>query len=366
VVGAGPAGLIAGEYAARTGAKVLVLDRKREIGNPVRCAEGLGAMNFELINLKPSSDFVMNTVNKAVIFSPSGKKLEIEIPYKRFFLHILDRAGFERALAARYKSQGGELLLGTNVLDLVKKEGKIKGLKTTKGDVSGKVIIGADGVESRVGRWCGLSTRLKLNQIFSTAQHMLVDHDCEGNGIEIYFGEKFAPGGYAWMFPKGKGEANFGLGVLASHKKRPIELLTKFKEEKAKQARSTRLVTGCIPSTKPLSKTVKDNVMLVGDAARQTNPVSGGGIANAMVAGKLAGDIAGKVVMENQPISHLEEYERAWRKELEKTLLKKFKQRRILETDKGMERMFKLMKFAAFLRPIIPKSLLVKWLRPDF
>jgi digeranylgeranylglycerophospholipid reductase len=323
-------------------------------------------MNFELLDLKPSSEFVMNTVNKAVIFSPSGKKLEIEIPYKRFFLHILDRAGFERALAARYNSRGGELLLGTNVLGLVKKEGKIKGLKTTKGDVFGKIIIGADGVESRVGRWCGLSTRLKLNQIFSTAQHMLVDHDCEGNAIEIYFGEKFAPGGYAWMFPKGKGEANFGLGVLASYKKRPIELLAKFKEEKAKHARSTRLVAGCIPSTKPPSRTVMDNVMLVGDAARQTNAVSGGGIANSIIAGKLAGEIAGKVLVENKPLSDLNEYEKAWRDELEKTLNKKFRQRRILESDKNMERMFKVMKLAAFLRPIIPKILLMKWLRPDF
>lgn len=358
--------MIAGEYAAKRGARVLVVDRKRDIGTPVRCAEGLGALNFENLGLDPSPEFILNTVNKAVIFSPSGKRLEVKVPYKEFFMHILDRAGFEKALATRMGDKGGELLLDTNAMGLIKTEGKIRGVKTTKGDVFGKVLIGADGVESRIGRWCGMSTRLKLNEIFTTAQYTLVDFESDLDAFEIHFGEKFAPGGYAWLFPKGKNEANFGLGFLASYKKRPIELLSKFKDERMKSAHSTRLIAGCIPSTKPLSKTVFQNVMLVGDAARQTNPVSGGGIANALVAGKLAGDIAGRVVMENRPISHLEEYEGAWRGELEKILLKKFKQRRILESDKSMERMFKLMKFAAFLRPIVPKSLLVKWLRPDF
>ncbi len=366
MVGAGPAGLVAGEYAARKGAKVLVIDRKREIGLPVRCAEGLGAKSFQLLGLEPSSDFVANTVNKAMLISPKGRKLEVYVPYKEFTLYILDRTRFERALASRLKANGGETLLGNTVTGLIRKEGKINGVCTTQGDVKAKIIIGADGVESRVGRWCGLAKRLKLNQIISTAQYTLVDMEGVDDHFEIHFGSKYSPGGYAWMFPKGKKEANLGLGVLASTNKKPSELLKKFKEERAKDAHSTRLITGCIPSTLPLPKTVKDNVILVGDAARQTNAVSGGGIANAILAGKIAGELAGKVSTKNQPISRLEEYERLWRSHLEKILVKKFKQRRFLEDDRKNERMFSMMKLAAFLKPILPKSLIVRWLTPNF
>ncbi len=366
VVGAGPGGLVAGEYAARKGASVLVVDKKREIGTPVRCAEGLGAINFELIGLEPSRDFVMNTVNKVWIFSPKGKKLEINIPYKEFSLHILDRSGFEKALAKRLTKAGGRIVLDTVVSGLVKKEHRIVGVKTSKGEIRGKVIIGADGVESRIGRWCNLTKRLKLNEIFSTAQQMLVDLDGVDDHVEIHFNSRFAPGGYAWVFPKGGGEANFGLGILGTYKKKPIELLSEFKQERAKDAHATRLVTGCIPSTLPPQKTVKDNVLLVGDSARQTNAVSGGGIANALIAGKFAGEVAGKVACGNQPISNLSEYERLWRNELENTLIKKFKQRRFLENDKKKQRIFAVLKLVLVLKPLIPKSMVVRWLRPNF
>ena len=366
VVGAGPGGLVAGEYAARAGASVLVVDKKREIGVPVRCAEGLGYPTFKLLGLDTQSDFVENKINKAVLFSPSGKKLEIGIPYQEFSLYTLDRSPFEKALANRLKKAKGEILLGTTGKGLLKNEGKITGLKTTCGEIHAKIIIGADGVESRIGRWCGLSKRLKLNEIFTTAQHTLMNLKGVDDHFEIYFGSKYAPTGYAWMFPRGNGSANFGLGVLASSKKRPLELLARFKKDKAPNAQSVRMVTGCIPSTLPLPKTVLDNVILVGDAARQTNAVSGGGIANAILAGKIAGEVSGLVAVGSQPRSYLQEYERLWRRELEKKLIKKLKQRRFLEDDDSAERMVRVLGIIAKLKPIIPKSLIVKWLSPAF
>lgn len=366
VVGAGPAGCVAAEYAASAGAKVLVIDKKREIGSPVRCAEGLGYPSFKLLGLDTKSDFVDNKVNKAVMFSPSGKKLEIDVPYQEFSLYILDRSQFEKALAKRVKVAGGEILLDCAALGLIKKNGKSIGLKTSKGNIFSKIIIGADGIEGRVGRACGLSKRLKLNEVFSTAQYTLMNMKGVDDHFEIHFGSKYAPSGYAWMFPKGNGVANFGLGVLASTKKSPLRMLEKFKSDRAPRAHSIRFVSGCIPSTLPLSKTVKDNIMLVGDCARQTNAVSGGGIANGIIAGKIAGKVAGKTIVENKPISYLQEYDRLWRLKLEKTLIKKLKQRSYLEDDKKAERMVRVLRVIAKLKPIIPKSLIVKWLSPAF
>jgi digeranylgeranylglycerophospholipid reductase len=343
-----------------------VIDKKVEIGSPVRCAEGLGYPSFKLLGLDPSSSFVSNKVNRARLFSPKGKRLEVNIPYKEFTLYTLDRSQFEKTLADRVKRSGGDIILGTNVLNLVKKGDNYTGLRTSEGEISTRIIIGADGVESRIGRLCGLSKRLKSNEIFTCAQHVLVNLKDVDDHFEIHFGSKYAPSGYAWMFPKGDGEANFGLGVLASTKKRPTELLAKFKRDKAPNAKSVRMVAGCIPSTLPLPKAVKDNVILVGDAARQTNAVSGGGIANAMFAGKIAGEVAGTMIAKGKPVSYLQEYEKLWRAELEKTLIKKLKQRRFLESDSASEKMVRVLKIVARLKPIIPKSLIVKWLSPAF
>jgi digeranylgeranylglycerophospholipid reductase len=323
-------------------------------------------MNLKLLDIDPTSDFIMNTLNRAHIISPSGKTLKIHVPYKEFALHILDRSGFEKELAKRFKDQGGEIILGTTVVGLMREGGNITGVRTAKGNITGNVIIGCDGVESRIGRFCGLTKMLNMNQIFSTAQYMLVDLEGVDDHFEIHFGQRYAPGGYAWLFPKGKGEVNLGLGILGTSKKKPIDYLKEFKKDKAPNAHFTRFVSGCIPSTLPPPKTVKDNVLLVGDAARQTNAVSGGGIANSMKAGKIAGAVAGKVASENLPISRLEEYETLWRAELEKTLIKKFKQRRFLGDDKKNQRIFNAMRLAYFFKPIIPKGVIVRWLRPDF
>jgi digeranylgeranylglycerophospholipid reductase len=342
------------------------VDKKKEIGSPVRCAEGLGYPSFALLGLDTKSEFVQNKVNRAVMFSPSGRKLDINVPYQEFSLYILDRSRFEKDLANTVRKKKGDILLNTAALDLVKKDKKVVGLKTSQGEISSKIIIGADGVESRIGRLCGLSKRLKLNEIFTCVQHTLVDLEGVDDHFEIHFGSKYAPGGYAWMFPKGNGMANFGLGVLASTKKRPLKLLEKFKSDHANSASSIRFVGGCIPSTCPLPKTVSDNIMLVGDAARQTNAVSGGGIANAILAGRMAGEIAGRVVTNNKPIKELMDYDRLWRIALEKVLKKKLKQRRYLEDDRTCERMFSFLKLAATLKPIIPKRLIVKWLTPNF
>jgi digeranylgeranylglycerophospholipid reductase len=184
--------------------------------------------------------------------------------------------------------------------------------------------------------------------------------------FEIYFGSKYSPSGYAWMFPKGNGEANLGLGVLASTKQRPLKLLSKFKHDRAKDAHSARLVFGCIPSTLPPQRTVRDNVILVGDSARQTNSVSGGGIANAIICGKIAGEICGRYIAEKKPISYLQTYETLWREKLEKILIKKRKQRQYLESDSKAEKMVKIMKIVAKLKPIIPKSVIIRWLSPAF
>lgn len=366
IVGAGPAGLMTCEHSAKQGAKTLVIDRKKEIGVPVRCAEGLGRSTFKELGLEENPNWIFNVTKGVKIISPKGRELSIKVPYEEYQINILSRSEFEKMLASRALSGGGEILLDENAIGLLKENGKILGVRTEMREIFSKVIIGADGVESRIGRWSGLAKRLPLTEIFSAAQYTLTDIDLDPEFIEIHFNSEFAPGGYAWIFPRGKDEANLGIGITGFDTNRAIEYLQLFKENRGKDATPIRLTTGCIPSSLPLDKTVKDNVILVGDAAYQTNAVSGGGIANSLKAGKIAGEVVGKVVVENRAISGLYEYEILWREKLQKNLKKKYKQKRLLRNDRSAESGCRILRLANSLRWMLPKSVLVHWLKPMF
>jgi digeranylgeranylglycerophospholipid reductase len=332
VVGAGPAGAISARFSAEKGARTLLLDRKREIGVPVRCAEVVAGGLTKDFGLKNTSDWLVARTHIIRLMSPSGRKVNIKMdPYEGF---VLDRAAFEKELVRMAVSSGCDLRLGTPVTELVK-----NGLVLNGEKISAGIVIACDGVDSRIGRQAGLKTKGKLGMLGSCAQHTLVGIDVDPDVLEFDLGSNYAPGGYSWIFPKGKDEANVGVGILRSHKKNAKKVLDEFVSKRFKDARSVRFTSGCVPSAMPPGTTVKGNVMLVGDSARQVNAFTGAGIANSFIAGKIAGELAGEVAAKKQPISRLLEYERSWREVMEKNLQRSLKMRdRIMFDDRKIER----------------------------
>jgi digeranylgeranylglycerophospholipid reductase len=224
--------------------------------------------------------------------------------------------------------------LGTPVTKLVQNGIVVEGQM-----ISTKIVIAADGVDSRIGRQAKMKTKGKSGMLGSCAQHTLVGIDVDPDVLEFYLGSNYAPGGYAWIFPKGKEEANVGVGILRSQGKNAKGVLDDFISNRFGACRSLRFTSGCVPSAMPPSETVKGNVILVGDSARQVNAFTGAGIANAFIAGRIAGEHAGKVVMEDQPISRLMEYERMWREVMERNLQRSLRLRdRIMFDDRKIER----------------------------
>jgi len=190
-------------------------------------------------------------------------------------------------------------------------------------DVKCDLVIGADGVESKVGRWAGINTTLKLKDIESCAQVHLVGIPIERRCVDFYLGNEKAPGGYVWVFPKSKDSANVGIGVMASMmgEKRPITLLREFIDEMFPMGKEAEIVVGGVPISGPIKQTVADNLMLVGDAARVTDPITGGGVINAMKTGNYAAKTALKCHGdEDFSIQALQTYEEAWRSTVGKTI----------------------------------------------
>jgi len=340
VVGAGPAGSTAAYSAAKNGARVLMVDRRRELGVPVQCGEAIAEDILNELGIKPDRRWAVNRTNAVKIVSPSG--IEIRISEKKVtgkVGYVLNRKVFDKFLAVRAVKAGAEAMIGSYVNGLVFKNGRIGGIRGVgldgKFEVAADVVIAADGVGSRVARWAGLNTALRFDDIETCAQFQMVGVDFESlSMLEFYLGSRISPGGYAWVFPKGDDLANVGLGVLGSRaERRPIEYLRDFVSRMPglSKGKVVEVNVGGVPVCGPIGETVGDSLMVVGDAARQVNPLTGGGIDSAMRAGTIAGEVAAKAVEEGDTSKErLKEYERRWKEAMGKRLTRYLKAKEIL------------------------------------
>ena len=317
VVGAGPAGSTAARFAAQSGASVLLLEKDREVGIPVRCAEGVGEKGLkQVVDIRPQ--WIMRQIGGVVLYSPSGLEVVVkssEVGY------VLNRKIFDYELARMAADAGAAVLTKAYVHGLVHEDGKISGVRVnhlgSTFSVLADIVIGADGIESRVGRWAGLDTTCAMRDMETCAQVTAANIDLADDFCHFYFGREVAPAGYLWVFPKGKGLANVGLGISGDYakKKSAMEYLQDNLARFFPRAAVLTTVLGGVICAPTLAEIVSNNVMLVGDAAHQTVPVSGGGIVTGMIAGKIAGTVAGAAVKEGDfSKKRLSEYAKRWDK----------------------------------------------------
>ncbi|WP_135606058.1 NAD(P)/FAD-dependent oxidoreductase [Methanococcoides sp. NM1] len=320
VIGAGPGGSIAAKTAAKEGLDVLLIEKRQEIGDPIRCAEGVGKYNLKQ-HIEPDPRWICADLKGSRIFSPDGTEIEMaeeiaggEVGY------VLERKIFDRALANESAIAGAEVMVKTRATDLIIENETVCGIKLMHmGDeyeVRSKIVIGADGMESKVGRWAGIDTSVKPADIETCAQYLVSNANIDQEFCYFYLGNEIAPAGYIWLFPKGGNKANVGIGILGSRsgENRPIDLLNEFIEKNMPDAKIIEMVVGGVPVSGTIDRTIANGLMLVGDAARQSDPITGGGIINAMDAGKIAAEIAVKAIKKGDySTTTLQEYEDLWR-----------------------------------------------------
>lgn len=290
IIGGGPAGLTTAFKCAQAGLKTVILERDREIGVPVRCAEGVMSKALDQFGDIPES-VVASKVKNIIILPPNKIPINVKPSTEGVILH---RELFDKYLAKKALDTGTKILLRHDVTsaDYDEKE-QIFNLCISNQEhpLQAKVLVGADGVDSQVGRWFGFSKQLGLDDIDSCAQYLLYDEQIQDAECSFIFDNNFAPGGYIWIFPKGNKTANVGLGVNPSRaEKSAKEYLDEYIKEHFPQANSLRFTCGGVPVTQTNPTLVKDRVLLVGDSAQQTNAISGGGIDTAISAGLLCGD----------------------------------------------------------------------------
>ena len=296
VVGAGPAGSMAALAAAQAGAEVVVLDRRREVGLPVQCAE---YVPWQLAAQIPwSPDCVAQTISAMRSYLPDGRI--VETPGQGYMIH---RWRFDQHLACTAQQAGAQLFLRTKAVEPTSK-GLLAKQDGREMRIEAKVIVGADGPCSAVGRWIGQTN----TELLAAAQCTVVLKS-QREVTQVYFDPAYE-GGYGWFFPKGQ-VANVGVGLRCGRwaKKALQDFLSRLSIRREAIVSHTG---GLIPSGGPLERTWQGNMILVGDAAGQTHPITGAGVANACLCGHLAGQAAAQAALHSD-LSLLEVYERGWR-----------------------------------------------------
>jgi digeranylgeranylglycerophospholipid reductase len=319
VVGAGPAGSTAARFAAEQGVSVLMLEKDRDVGYPVRCGEAISKAGVE--EFIPSDDkWIAAKISKFSFIAPDETEVIVDFGDAGY---VLDRRIFDYELARTAAEAGAHIITRAYVNGLLFDDGKVIGVKYEyqgeQKEVKAKIVIAADGVESRVGRWAGLKTHIDFRDMESAVQITAANIPVDQSTLYFYFGKDVAPNGYFWVFPKGHNKANIGLGVsgLIGKKKSAQSYLNDFMDKHYPNAPVLTSIAGGVPCSVTLDKISAPGIMLVGDAARQVNPLSGGGIASGMIGGKIAGLIAGEAVKQNK-LEYILTYDKAWNDRLGK------------------------------------------------
>jgi digeranylgeranylglycerophospholipid reductase len=311
VIGAGPAGSTAARAAALPGRRVCLFERNARPGYPVRCGEGIGHRSF-IAHAGSRMEWTKNRITRSVMVSPSGTRVTLGDIGENY---ILDRKKMDGELAAEAVKTGAELFLSTPIVEVIRTDG---GYECRSPDRSwcASIVIIADGVESRAARFLGWNTALDPSDIEPCAFCRVTSASIDQKTCVFFVGSAVAPGGYAWIFPRGDGEANVGAGIIGTRSGpgRAKEYLLKFLEKELPGAPVKDLHCGGVPVARYLRPLVRGGALLAGDAARQVNCISGAGIHYSLFAGRLAGETAVHAFRQDGTVDYrrLSRYETEW------------------------------------------------------
>ncbi|MBB4077780.1 digeranylgeranylglycerophospholipid reductase [Lewinella aquimaris] len=338
IIGAGPAGSTTARFAATAGLKVLMVDKRQELGAPIQCSGAISGHGLASAGIDADPEFIHEAIYGFAIYDEHGNRKVHDYRQlkadeygpqagKKPLGYVVDRRRFDRYLMTQAERAGVDVWLKTEGLGYRPQEDGTCTVSLRRYNeaihLRTRVIVGADGLQSQVGKWAGLQTHIKITELAGCLQFIVDGVETEGL-LEIVTGHEWAPGGYAWVFPKGHGYAEIGLGVIATMTDKPARwhldkfIKRSFFRDRFANCRILEVQGGGVPLAAPLRTQYADNMILVGDAARHVNPITGGGLHTAISGGKIAADFLVGHLGDGLPVQGgaLEAYQLAWLAEL--------------------------------------------------
>jgi digeranylgeranylglycerophospholipid reductase len=314
VVGAGPAGSMAAKYAAKNGARTLLIEEHGQVGSPVSCTGHISRKALIECEIPEDGSYVNKKIRGAFVYAPDCRSIVLD--GRRTMTYVVERKIFDREMAKQAVAAGADIAINTRAEGLRQVEGGMQ-LDTEGPDgpaaISAKVVIGADGVKSKVARAAGLGS---LPHVCSAIQVEAGYEPRDPEFVEMFAGRCYAPGYFAWAVPTAGDCCRVGL-IADENAHVYLDRLLKEHPIVSKKAHSAvDLIVGGIP-VGTLKRTVADSVIIVGDAAGQVKPISYGGIYAGARCAKIAGEVAAKAAQEGDTSAfRLDEYERRWRADI--------------------------------------------------
>lgn len=340
VIGGGPVGSRVAHQMAEAGRSVALFEKQREVGDGVCCTGIIGAECMRLFDI--DSSCVLREARSARLFAPSGEFLHISKDEVQAY--IVDRSAFNRILAQRARDSGAAIRTGSDVSDISISDDGVR-VRVCRGgsseDFTGEAVVIASGFVSKLPHAVGLG---RINAFIAGAQAEVETSGVEE--VEVYFSQKLAPHFFAWLVPISSRRARVGLFAPRHPGAYLRVLLAKLAAEGKVASDASTISYGVIP-LKPLSRTYGKRVLVVGDAAGQVKPTTGGGI----YYGLLSADMASATLQRafaagDLSARSLAPYEKMWNKKLARELRIDYFARRLYNrlSDRQIQSIFNIVR----------------------
>ena len=340
VIGGGPVGSYLAYRLAGMGYGVVVLEQKEELGEGVCCT---GVISQECVNsFAVDDDVIFRRVNSARLFSPSGRLLRLWRQETQAC--IVDRAALDVAMSRRAQGAGAECVLDSPVKNIEVGDDKVRVEVARYGEglnLEARAVVITTGFGSPLVKGLGLD---KVGDFVIGAQA-----EVETTGvdeIEVYFGREMAPGFFAWLVPTSPPKALLGLLSRRSPGLYLRKLISSLQAEGKIVSAGAELCYRGIP-LKPLARTYSDRLVVVGDAAGQVKPTTGGGIYYGLLCADIAANNLHRALEANDLSARsLADYEREWKRKLGRELKICYWARKFYErlSDRQIDRVFDIIK----------------------
>jgi len=303
VVGAGPCGSFTALKLAKLGTSVTVLEEHSQIGVPTHCAGHLSIKGLKQLGLHPlPTGIVENTFCGADVYSPGGN--EFSVRFTEPVTCTVDRAEFDKYIAEKATDAGASYRFGSRAEELILEKAYAKGvvakLEETTKPIRASLVVDAEGISSRMIRQAGLPTPNKLVKAVEAEVENL--KDTESDTVDVYLGNSYAPGFYAWLIPKKNGKAKVGLATKTGN---PRDLLQKLMRKhpvasrKLQSAKIIRTTFHLITLGGMTTQAYSNGLLAVGDAASQVKPTTGGGVILGMTCAQAAAEVSFEALRKN-------------------------------------------------------------------